>query len=106
MSVKSVTKENFKSIVSEPGVKLIRFWASWCAPCMMMAPIYKNAANKLSDKALLGEVDVIAQQDLANLHRIRSIPTTVLYKDGKHMGQFSGVLNESELLSIVNQALN
>ncbi len=101
MSVRPITIDNFTTVTNEPGVKLLRFWASWCAPCMMMEPMYKNAAQALGDQAMFGEVDVVLQAELANMHRIRSIPTVVVYKDGEIVERISGVLNERELESLV-----
>ncbi len=101
MSVRPITIDNFTTLTNEPGVKLLRFWAEWCAPCMMMAPMYKNAAEDLKDSALLGEVDVVLQPELANMHGIRSIPTVVVYKDGEIVDRISGVMNERELASLV-----
>lgn len=102
MSVTSISNKNFESLVKAPGVKLVRFWASWCPPCMMMAPMYKNAAADIGDKALLGEVDVVSEPEIANMHNIRSIPTVVVYKDGEIIDRISGVMNEAELLQLID----
>lgn len=103
MSVTSISNKNFESLVKAPGVKLVRFWASWCPPCMMMAPMYKNAAADIGDKALLGEVDVVSEPEIAGMHNIRSIPTVVVYKDGEIIDRISGVMNEAELGKLVDR---
>lgn len=103
MSVTSIGKKNFESIVKTPGIKLVRFWASWCPPCMMMAPMYKNAASEIGDKALLGEVDVVSEPEIAGMHNIRSIPTVVVYKDGEIVDRISGVMNEAELNQLIKR---
>lgn len=102
MSVREVTIDNFSTITNEPGLKLLRFWASWCAPCMMMEPMYKNAAQALKDSALLAEVDTVQQPELATMHGVRSIPTVIVYKDGEIVDRISGLMNEKELASLVD----
>jgi len=105
MSVVSVTNDNFETLINEPGVKFIRFWASWCSPCMMMAPIYKKVAEQINETALFCEVNVDLQPQIANNHSIRSIPTVVVYKEGKIVNRTSGMMNEKELTMLVNRTI-
>ncbi len=102
MSVVSVTNDNFETLINEPGVKLVRFWASWCSPCMMMAPIYKKVAEKIGETARFCEVNVDLLPRIANSHSIRSIPTVVVYKNGEIVSRTSGMMNENELIMLVN----
>lgn len=105
MSVTKITQSDFNSLVSsaDAGVQVFRFWAPWCSPCMMMKPMYEEAAKKIGDTALLGEINVDEEQALSAKHGIRSIPTVVFYKDGQEAGRFSGVMTASNIAEIVEK---
>lgn len=77
---------------------LVDFWAEWCAPCRMMAPVLNDLAGELSDKNHLGKVDVEKNQTLARQFKIRSIPTMVLFRNGKEQKRFVGVKSKDFLL--------
>jgi len=98
MEVK-ITSENFKSEVLESKVPVIvDFWAAWCRPCMMLGPIIKEIAGDLGDQVKVGKVNVDEEGYLANQFRISSIPTVMLFKDGKPASQVVGLLRKEELL--------
>ncbi|WP_115718008.1 thioredoxin family protein [Gallaecimonas mangrovi] len=106
MSVQAITTPQFKALLAKhEGVQLFRFWAPWCAPCRMMTPIYQQVADTLGDKAVFGEVNVDQEPGLSQVHMIRSIPTLVIYKDGKEVKRFSGVMNAKDLQALTEQYL-
>ncbi|WP_162625982.1 thioredoxin family protein [Acinetobacter sp. MB5] len=102
MSVKEIKTDDFNTLIAEPGLKLFRFWAVWCPPCKAMAPMYKQAAEAIGTNALLGEINVDLEPDLAAMHGIRSIPTTVIYKEGKELTRFSGIMSAKQIADLVD----
>ena len=72
------------------GYALVDFWATWCPPCRMMAPVLESAEQQLGDKINFVKVDVDEQQQLATEFDIMSIPTLVVFKDGKPVKRMSG----------------
>lgn len=79
-----------KEIINYKGYALVDFWATWCPPCRMMAPVLESAEQQLGDKINFVKVDVDEQQQLAAEFDIMSIPTLVVFKDGKPVKRMSG----------------
>lgn len=79
-----------KEIINHKGYALVDFWATWCPPCRMMAPVLESAEQQLGDKINFVKVDVDEQQQLAAEFDIMSIPTLVVFKDGKPVKRISG----------------
>lgn len=79
-----------KEIINHKGYALVDFWATWCPPCRMMAPVLESAEQQLGDKINFVKVNVDEQQQLATEFDIMSIPTLVVFKDGKPVKRMSG----------------
>ena len=75
---------------------IVDCWASWCGPCQNFAPIFEQAARKLEPQFLFAKLDTEQQQTLANSWQIRSIPTLILFKQGKEAARISGALSLSQ----------
>jgi len=86
------------------GVTLVDFWAPWCAPCMMQGPIVEGVAGKVGNKAKIAKANVDEARQAATQLGIRSIPTLIVFKDGKPAQQFVGVTQESALISAIDDA--
>ena len=84
-------------------IVLVDFWASWCAPCKMMAPVLNDVADELTGNANVGKVNVEQYQALAQKYQIRNIPTMILFKNGKEINRFVGVKNKEFLLQEINK---
>ena len=84
---------------------LIDFWAAWCGPCQMMAPVFEQAAAQLEPDVRLGKVDTEAASDLAARFGIRNIPTLVLSHHGREVGRSAGAMPLSALVGWVRQTL-
>ena len=101
MSVVTLTKENFKQEVLEATQPvLIDFWAAWCGPCRMVSPIVDEIAAEDPD-IKVGKVNVDEQPELAQQHGVMSIPTLIVYKDGKAVNQTVGARSKAALLALV-----
>jgi thioredoxin 2 len=82
---------------------VVDFWADWCGPCKMMAPIFEQTAQQIEPRARLLKVDTEAEQTLATRYQIRSIPTLMVFSAGKEVARVSGALDQSSLLAWINQ---
>jgi len=95
--IKQLTDQNFNQQIKK-GVMLVDFWASWCAPCKMMAPVLNDVADVLTDGRSVGKVNVEVARAVSAKYNIRSIPTMVLFKDGKEVNRFVGIKTKEFLL--------
>jgi thioredoxin 1 len=86
------------------GVTLVDFWAPWCGPCRMQAPILDKLAPKVAGKATIAKVNVDEAPEIAARYGVRSIPTLILFKDGQVVQQFVGVQPEAKLAAALETA--
>ena len=101
MSVRNITKENFENeVVKSEKVVLLDFFATWCGPCRMVAPIVEEIAEE-NDHIVVGKVDVDAQMELATQFQVYSIPTLVVMKDGKIVNQSTGAKSKAQILAML-----
>ncbi len=103
-NVKILTDENFKTTINS-GVTLVDFWAPWCAPCRVQGPIIDDLADELGDKANISKLDIDNNKKTAQMLGIQSIPTLMLFKNGKVVQKFVGVKPKGQLLKAVTAQL-
>ena len=97
MSVITITKENFnEEVINSEKPVLLDFWASWCGPCRMVAPIVEEIADERSD-IKVGKINVDEQPELASKFGVMSIPTLVVMKDGKIANQAVGARPKNQI---------
>ncbi len=95
--VLTLTDQNFQQ-QTKNKVVLVDFWASWCGPCRMMAPVLNDVASELNGNSHVGKVDIQQYQSLATKFSVRNIPTLILFKNGTEINRFVGIKSKDFLL--------
>lgn len=101
-AIKELNDNNFAALVKN-GVTLVDFWAAWCMPCKMMAPILNEVADELGSTAKVAKLDVDANRSSSAKYGVRSIPTLILFKNGKEINRFVGVKTKDFLVKEINK---
>jgi len=96
-----LTAANFDESIKE-GVALVDFWAPWCGPCRMLAPVIEELAEDFDGKAKICKVNTDEEQDIAVKYGIRSIPTILFFKDGELVDQMVGASSKQVLADKIN----
>lgn len=102
MSALKITKHNFEhEVLNSDKPVLLDFWASWCGPCKMVAPIIEEVAEESKEVVKVGKINIDEEQELAEAFHIMSIPTLVVVKDGKVVESSVGVKPKQSILSLI-----
>jgi len=102
----NLNDKNFNDeVVNSQLPVLVDFWAGWCGPCKAVAPILEDISNQYSEKFRVAKVNVDENPDLASNYGIRSIPTLILFKDGKQIDSIMGALPKEAIINFVNERL-
>lgn len=97
-----ITKENFESEVRNAATPvLVDFWADWCGPCRMLSPVVEQLSNQYAGRVKFGKVNVDEQPQLATSYGVQSIPTLVLFKDGRVADSSIGVVPKEQIESML-----
>jgi thioredoxin 1 len=103
-NVVHLTKDNFDRIVYNSGKPVIvDFWASWCGPCRMVAPVMEQLAQEYEGRAVIGKVNVDEEGELAAKFKIMSIPTVILFKDGQMADKIIGARPKSDFAKLLDE---
>lgn len=106
-NVLTVTDDNFDAeIGGASGLTMVDFWATWCGPCRMIAPIVEQLADEYAGKIKIGKLDVDTNQQTATKFNVRSIPTILFFRDGKVVDTVVGALPRPALESKIQQHLS
>ena len=100
-NILTLTEKNFQQ-QTKNKVVIVDFWAAWCAPCRMMAPILNDVADELSGNSAVGKINIEEQKSLADRFKVRSIPTLILFQNGKEVKRFVGIKQKDFILKEIN----
>ncbi len=104
--IKHVSDDSFATdVLGSQTPVLVDYWAAWCGPCKMIAPILEEVANDFGDKVTIVKLNVDENQQTAAKFGVRGIPTLMLYKDGQVKATKVGALSKSQLTEFLNESL-
>ena len=102
--MKIVNTQEFNELMNEKAV-LVDFFATWCGPCKMLSPVLEGVAEKMKDKVTIVKVDVDRSPDLAAKFGVMSVPTMIMFKNGRQVDAFSGYMPEANLVANIERNL-
>ncbi len=100
-----ITDSNFNEVIKNNNIVLIDFWAEWCGPCRMIAPMIEELANEYEGKAIIGKLDVDNNQESSIKYGVRSIPTLLVFKNGEMVDRHVGAVPKEVLSKSINSNL-
>lgn len=101
MAVLHLAKDNFDQTITGSSTVIVDFWAPWCGPCKMLGPIFEEASGDNAGKAVFAKVNVDEQQDLAARFGVTSIPTLIVFKDGKEVKRSLGFIPKDKIADLL-----
>lgn len=99
---KKFTSENFEAeVLKAEKPVLVDFYADWCGPCKMMAPMVDQLAEELADTVIVGKLNIDESSDIAVNYRVMNIPTLIVFKNGQAAGKLIGVQSKQDVLKLI-----
>jgi|YelNatPaOPRAMG01_1025707.scaffolds.fasta_scaffold192408_2 thioredoxin 1 len=103
-NIKHLNDSNFDS-ETQNGITIVDFWAEWCMPCKALAPIFEQVSNKYAGKVTFAKLNIDENPNTASKFRIMSIPTLLVFKDGKVIDQITGLVPAKKIEAVLEKAL-
>ena len=97
-------KDNFSTLINTKQAVLVDFYADWCGPCKMLAPILKEVKKDLEDGIKIIKIDADKNQHLAAKYQVRGVPTMILFKNGEQVWRQSGVLQKNDIINVIKSS--
>lgn len=99
-------ENKFHHIINDNKPVLVDFFATWCGPCKMLAPVLKEVKDNLGDRIVILKIDTDKNQELASKYQIRGVPTMILFQKGKQLWRQSGLLTKQQIIDeIINKSI-
>ncbi len=105
MAELKITDDNYEEILSQDGVVVIDFWATWCGPCQRLSPIIAQVAEAYEGKAIVGKCNAENNDALTEKFQISSIPTILILKNGEVVDKLSGAVNKLKITDTIDKYL-
>ena len=99
-------KEGFDKALASGQLLMVDFWADWCGPCKMLAPVIEGLGDEYEGKAIVGKINVDEEQELAIRYGVMSIPTVIFFKDGEEVARKVGMLPAAQFTEVLDNYLN
>ena len=99
-SFKHLDEKNFEEGVSK-GLTLVDFYADWCGPCRMLTPVLEELQQEIQDKAIIAKIDIDEAQKIASSFQVTSVPTLILFQDGKEIGRIVGLRDKEAIKEFI-----
>jgi thioredoxin 1 len=96
----------FNDLINSDKIVLVDFFATWCGPCQMLAPVLKQVKDNLGERITILKIDVDKNQELASQYQVRGVPTMLLFQKGKQLWRQSGVLTKEEIIKTILEKSN
>lgn len=98
------TEQEFEKLIDENKIVVVDFFAEWCGPCKMLTPIFAQVSGEMSNEIKFVKINVDEFESIANKFAITSIPTLIVFKNGKNVSNISGFVNKETLINFINEA--
>ena len=96
---------DFNEIINSEKPTLVDFFATWCSPCQMLSPILESVSTEVGDTAKVLKVDIEKNMDFARQYNVRSVPTLIIFKEGKEVWRKTGLTDKNVLVESINKAI-
>lgn len=101
MELEFVNNENFEEVVNNNSVVLIDFFATWCGPCKMLSPVLEQVNEEIGSEVKIAKLDIDSSLELAKKFNVMSVPTMILFKDGKEADRLVGLMPKDKIITAI-----
>ena len=101
MELQTLNNQTFDAVISAKGAAMVDFFAPWCAPCRTMAPVVQKAAETLGNTCPVYQVNIDASPELATRYQVASIPTIIVFRDGREIHRVTGIHSAGDLTALL-----
>ena len=98
-----LNSRSFRALIADSKPTVVDFWATWCMPCKVFAPVFQEISEHMDKKAYFGKIDVDDERELAVEFNVESIPTIVIFKNGKEQERVIGVKKKEDIIAIIEK---